>query len=56
MESFYRTNYNYAANLARYIFWPCTTILLAAMVGFIVYAMFAPLVGMLEFTVESTMP
>ena len=56
LESFYRTNYSFAANLARYIFWPCTTILLAAMVGFIVYAMFAPIVGMLEFTVQSTMP
>jgi type IV pilus assembly protein PilC len=42
LESFYRTNYSYYVNLARMIMWPCITLLMGAIVGFIVYAIFLP--------------
>jgi type II secretory pathway component PulF len=42
LESFYRTNYNYYVNLARFIMWPCITLIMGVMVGFIVYAIFLP--------------
>ncbi len=42
LESFYRTNYNYYVNLARFIMWPCLTLIMGAMVGFVVYAIFSP--------------
>jgi len=42
LESFYRTNYNYYVNLARFIMWPCINLILGAMVGFVVYAIFSP--------------
>ncbi|MBC8470695.1 MAG: type II secretion system F family protein [Planctomycetes bacterium] len=42
IESFYRTNYNYYVNLARFIMWPCITLIMGAMVGFVVYAIFSP--------------
>jgi type II secretory pathway component PulF len=44
LESFYRSNYNYRVNLARFIMWPCVTLIIGAMVGFIVYALFSPIV------------
>jgi len=44
LESFYRSNYSYRVNLARFIMWPCVTLIMGAMVGFIVYAIFSPLV------------
>ncbi|MHC4535255.1 MAG: type II secretion system F family protein [Planctomycetota bacterium] len=42
LESFYRTNYSYYVNLARFIMWPCLTLIMGAMVGFVVYAIFSP--------------
>ena len=42
LESFYRTNYNYYVNLARFILWPCVTLLMGAIVGFIILAIFLP--------------
>lgn len=42
LESFYRSNYNYRVNLARFIMWPCITLLMGLMVGFVVYAIFSP--------------
>ncbi len=42
LESFYRTNYSYYVNLARFIMWPCITLIMGAMVGFVVYAIFSP--------------
>ncbi|OHB73836.1 MAG: hypothetical protein A2Z25_10225 [Planctomycetes bacterium RBG_16_55_9] len=42
LESFYRSNYSYGVNLARFILWPCVTLLMGAIVGFIVYATFTP--------------
>jgi len=44
LESFYRTNYSYRVNLARFIMWPCVSILLGVIVGFVVYAFFCPMV------------
>ena len=42
LESYYRSNYSYRVNLARFILWPCGIILLGATVGFIVHAIFSP--------------
>jgi type IV pilus assembly protein PilC len=42
LESFYRSNYSYCVNLARFIMWPCVTLLMGAIVGFVVYAIFMP--------------
>ena len=42
LESFYRSNYSYYVNLARFIMWPCITLIMGAMVGFVVYAIFSP--------------
>lgn len=44
LESFYRSNYSYRVNLARFIMWPCVSIMLGVIVGFVVYAFFCPLV------------
>ena len=56
LESFYRAGYSYAANLVRLVFWPCATIALAAVVGTVVYAFFAPLPALLEATMETMVP
>jgi type IV pilus assembly protein PilC len=42
LETFYRSNYSYYVNLARFILWPCVTLLMGAIVGFIIYAIFMP--------------
>ncbi|MBL7186669.1 MAG: type II secretion system F family protein [Phycisphaerae bacterium] len=42
LESFYRSNYSYCVNLARFIIWPCVMLVLGATVGFVVYAIFSP--------------
>ncbi|MDT8303068.1 MAG: type II secretion system F family protein [Sedimentisphaerales bacterium] len=42
IESFYRTNYNYYVNLARFIMWPCITLIMGVTVGFVIYAIFIP--------------
>jgi len=42
IESFYRTNYSYYVNLARFIMWPCITLAMGVTVGFVVYAIFIP--------------
>jgi len=42
LESFYRWNYSYRVNLARFIMWPCIVITIGLMVGFIAYAFFSP--------------
>lgn len=55
-ESFYRSNYSYLAGLSRFILWPLTTVALAGVVGFVVYAMFMPLVTLLNMTMDTVMP
>jgi type IV pilus assembly protein PilC len=47
LESHYRSNYSYRVNLARFILWPLGIIALGAIVGSIVYAIFAPTVQIL---------
>lgn len=42
LESFYRSNYGYCVNLARFILWPCVTLVMGAIVGFVVLAIFLP--------------
>jgi type IV pilus assembly protein PilC len=48
LEAHYRSNYSYRVNLTRIILWPLGIIALGATVGFIVYAVFAPLVAVLR--------
>jgi len=42
LESFYRSNYGYHVNIARFILWPCVSIGMGIVVGFVVYAVFSP--------------
>ncbi|MHC4103743.1 MAG: type II secretion system F family protein [Planctomycetota bacterium] len=48
LESFYRTNYNYYVNLARFIMWPCITLIMGVTVGFVVYAIFSPSITVIK--------
>jgi len=48
LESFYRTNYSYCVNLARYIMWPCLILFMGVIVGFVVYAVFSPTIVIIE--------
>jgi len=45
IESFYRSNYSYRVNLARIFLWPCVTVTMACVVGFVAYAIFSPMVA-----------
>jgi type II secretory pathway component PulF len=56
LESFYRTNYSYRVNLARFIMGPCITITMGATVGFVVYAIFSPMVFIIEHLSSMVMP
>jgi type II secretory pathway component PulF len=56
LESFYRSNYSYYINLARFIMWPCVTIAMGAMVGFVVFAIFSPGVAIIHNMVELVYP
>ena len=56
LESFYRSNYGYITNLARFIFWPCVTIVMGLLVGEVVYAMFAPAVELIHYSVDAAIP
>jgi len=56
LESAYRWGYNRAATLARFIIGPCETICLGLMVGFIVYAVFASLVAIIQTSANMVVP
>ena len=56
MEEFYRNNYNYKANIAKSILCPCMVLFLGAVVGFVVYAMFLPMVAITSFIVSDITP
>ena len=56
LESLYRSNYSYYANLVRFITWPCVTLIMGAMVGFVVYAIFSPLVTIIHHTADLVVP
>ena len=42
IEAFYRSNYSYSVNLARFIIWPCIILCMGIVVGFVVLAIFSP--------------
>jgi len=48
LESFYRSNYSYYVNLARFIMWPCLILVMGVIVGFVVYAIFSPTIVIIE--------
>ena len=56
LESLYRSNYSYRANLVRFIMWPCVTLIMGAMVGFVVYAIFSPLITIVNHTAGFVFP
>jgi type II secretory pathway component PulF len=56
LEAFYRANYSYVTNLARYILFPLITLALGACVGLIAVAMFLPLKTMIDLMNQKVMP
>ena len=56
LESCYRSSYSYRVNLARFIMWPCVTIIMGAMVGFVVYAIFSPGIVIIKHLASSVTP
>jgi len=56
LESFYRSNYSYYVNLARFIMWPCITLIMGSMVGFVIYAIFSPSIAVIHRMAELVMP
>jgi type II secretory pathway component PulF len=56
LESLYRSNYSYRANLVRFIMWPCVTLIMGVMVGFVVYAIFSPLIVIVNHTADLAFP
>jgi type II secretory pathway component PulF len=56
LESFYRSNYSYYVNLARFIMWPCVTLLMGVTVGFVVYAIFSPGIVVIKSLTEAVYP
>jgi len=56
LESHYRTIYSYRLNLTRYILWPVGIVLLGLMVGFIVYAIFSPMVAIINLMALNVYP
>ena len=56
LESFYRSNYSYYVNLARFIMWPCVTLIMGVMVGFVVYAIFSPSIAVIKHLAEFVTP
>jgi type II secretory pathway component PulF len=56
LETSYRWGYSRLATLARFIIGPCETICLGLMVGFVVYAMFSPIVTIIYATARSITP
>jgi len=56
LESFYRMNYSYRVNLARFIMWPCVVIAMGTTVGFVVYGIYSPSVAIIRHFAEVTYP
>ncbi|MHC4499802.1 MAG: type II secretion system F family protein, partial [Planctomycetota bacterium] len=56
LESFYRSNYSYRVNLARFITEPCTTIVLGLAVGFVIYGIFSVVVAIVDETAKLVVP
>jgi len=56
LESFYRSNYSYCVNLARFILWPCVTLIMGAIVGFVVLAIFLPGISVITYMASQVSP
>jgi type II secretory pathway component PulF len=56
LESFYRSSYSYAVNLARFIMWPCVILVMGVIVGFVIYAIFSPSVVIIETLSDMVIP
>jgi len=56
LESFYRSNYSYSVNLARFILWPCVTLIMGAIVGFVVLAIFSPGISVITYMATQVNP
>jgi type IV pilus assembly protein PilC len=56
LESFYRSNYSYCVNLARFIMWPCLILVMGVIVGFVVYAIFSPSIVIIERLADMVIP
>jgi type II secretory pathway component PulF len=49
IETCFRSNYSYRVNMARFILWPCLTLLMGVVVGFVVYAIFLPQIKLITY-------
>jgi len=56
LESFYRSNYSYYVNLARFIMWPCLILIMGCIVGFVIYAIFSPGIVVIKSLTEHVYP
>ena len=56
LESLYRSSYSYRVNLARFIMSPCVTLVMGAMVGFVVYAILSAPVAIIHQVTETIYP
>jgi type IV pilus assembly protein PilC len=56
LEAFYRSNYSYYVNLARFIIWPCIILGMGIIVGFVVYAVFSPSIAIINHLVTLVTP
>lgn len=56
LEEFYRSNYSYRVHLALFILEPCIVLMLGVTVGFVIRAIFLPMVTMTQYLAETAMP
>ena len=56
LESFYRANYSYCVNLARFIMWPCLILFTGAIVGFVIFAIFSPTIVIITGLADQVIP
>jgi type IV pilus assembly protein PilC len=56
LEEFYRSNYSYKVHLARSVVIPLMVLALGLTVGFVVYAMFIPIVSITNYMLNSITP
>jgi len=56
LEAFYRSNYSYCVNLARFIIWPCVIVCMGIVVCFVVLAIFSPSIAIITNLAGSVAP
>ncbi|MBN2270633.1 MAG: type II secretion system F family protein [Sedimentisphaerales bacterium] len=56
VESLHRSNYNYKANLVRFIASPCVTLIMGSLVGFVIYAIFSAPVSIIHYLADVVYP